>query len=189
MFEIYLITNYANGKYYVGQTSTGASQRWKRHIITSKELKYPLQRAIQKYGVASFSMEILAVALTQADANWYERYFISQYNSFAPNNNGYNATLGGSGGDTLSGMSPEQKATYVSNMSALLSGENNPMFGKPVWTGKKHTAETRAKMSVSSMGKPGTMKGRRHSAETKAKMSESLRKRHAIRRSQNEQGH
>lgn len=34
----------------------------------------------------------------------------------------------------------------LKSKSEKMSGENNPMFGKSVWTGKKHSEETVAKM-------------------------------------------
>jgi len=50
-------------------------------------------------------------------------------------------------------------------MSAAASGENNPNFGK------KHTAESKAKISKALSGENNPRYGRKHSAETKEKMS------------------
>lgn len=60
--------------------------------------------------------------------------------------------------------------TYLSSetrakMSASLSGENHPMFGK------HHSAETRTKLSASLSGENGPNFGKHFSAETRAKMS------------------
>lgn len=178
MIEIYLITNHNNGKVYVGQTCSGIDFRWRHHVWESKKPKQPLHRAIAKYGIEAFSKEVLAVALTQEEANWYEIYFIQQYNSLVPNNKGYNVAAGGFGGYAQAGYSPEQKIAYNTKMSILLSGSNNPMYGKPgVWTGRRHSEATKAKMSANAIGKPGTTTGRKHTEETKAKISASNKKR------------
>lgn len=45
---IYLLTNRANGKYYVGQTVQALRDRLKQHEIDSKRKNGPLQAAIRK---------------------------------------------------------------------------------------------------------------------------------------------
>lgn len=51
MAQIYLITNTANGKYYVGQTIKDSDSRWKDHIRSLQRNFCPkLYAAIRKYG-------------------------------------------------------------------------------------------------------------------------------------------
>jgi hypothetical protein len=60
--------------------------------------------------------------------------------------------------------------------SCHMSGEKHPMFGK------KHTEETKKKMSANRTGEKAHMFGKKHSEETKRKMSESARKDRAKRK-------
>lgn len=59
-------------------------------------------------------------------------------------------------------------------MSEALSGENNPMFGKPsAFKDKHHSAEARKKMSEALKGENNPLFGKHHSAEARKKMSKS----------------
>jgi group I intron endonuclease len=90
---LYRIINMKNGKCYVGKTYAGFYIRLSRHISDSKREDRPLYRAIRKYGLNSFSAEILG----EYPSNLLESKeieYIKYYDSF---NNGYNATLGGEG--------------------------------------------------------------------------------------------
>ncbi len=100
MQGIYKITNLINGNSYIGQ-SKNIEFRIKTHfrkafIQDSGEYTKALYKAIRKYGVDSFSTEILE-ALPEADRkylNMRESYWIDRYDTFM---NGYNETLGGDG--------------------------------------------------------------------------------------------
>jgi hypothetical protein len=50
-----------------------------------------------------------------------------------------------------------------------INGMRAKKMGNQVWLGRKHSAETKAKMRIAAMGKPGTMLGRKHSLATIAK--------------------
>lgn len=100
---IYLISNLVNGKRYVGYDSTGEPEknRWNGHIKAAfdKNSKYPLHRAIRKYGVESFSAEVIwrgPISLLNAK----EIYFIKKYRSYMNDllgDKSYNLTKGGEG--------------------------------------------------------------------------------------------
>ena len=96
---IYKITNLFNGKIYIGQTSQTINQRWKEHLKDSKNPKYPLHKAIHKYGIENFKIEEIEACEIE-NLNEREIYWISFYNSYK-GSNGYNATLGGEGVRTL----------------------------------------------------------------------------------------
>lgn len=92
MAYIYKITNSINGKIYIGKTYKTIEQRFKEHFKDSKRYKNrPLYRAINKYGIESFKIEVIEKTNTPEER---EKYWIQHFNSY---HNGYNATLGGDG--------------------------------------------------------------------------------------------
>lgn len=59
MYEgyIYCITNKVNGKKYIGQTTATIKKRMSQHFSKSKQRKYAIYLAIQKYGKENFIIE------------------------------------------------------------------------------------------------------------------------------------
>lgn len=95
MAFIYVITNDVNGKQYVGKTGNSIEQRFREHIADSKKRrceKRPLYRAMNKYGVEHFSIELLEECSIE-DSSEREMYWIKTLNTYG--HTGYNATLGG----------------------------------------------------------------------------------------------
>lgn len=107
--DIYIIENDINDKVYIGQ-AIDAKIRFQSHCKPSaatlnNEL---IGKAIQKYGREHFSFRILESQIE--DYNEKERYWISYYNSLAPN--GYNLLAGGEAPPVMGGAShPEAKLT------------------------------------------------------------------------------
>jgi hypothetical protein len=100
-YLIYKHTNKLNGKSYIGQTSQKATLRW-RNGTGYKESPI-FYAAIQKYGFANFTHEILEENLaTKELANQREQYWIAYYHTwiYDPDCNGYNSTQGGSCNNT-----------------------------------------------------------------------------------------
>lgn len=100
--DIYIIENDINNKVYIGQ-STDAKIRFQSHckpsaVTLNNEL---IGRAIQKYRKEHFSFRILESQVE--NYNERERYWISYYNSLAPN--GYNLLPGGETPPLLKGAS------------------------------------------------------------------------------------
>ena len=106
MAYVYKITNCINQKIYIGQTSFSIEKRWKEHIQDIyKHLDRPLYRALAKYGVENFIIELIE----ETDfPNEREEYWIQYYQSF---HNGYNVTTGGEGRPKV--FTPEEVEAIV----------------------------------------------------------------------------
>lgn len=94
MAYIYQITNDINGKVYIGKTERSIQERWNEHCRDRDKEEYknrPLYRAMNKYGIKHFHIELIEETLNPEER---ETYWIEQKRSFK---NGYNATLGGDG--------------------------------------------------------------------------------------------
>ena len=97
MIGIYKFENLVNGKKYIGQ-SINIERRYKDHIVRAKnnfpsnsEYNSAFHKALRKYGISSFSFEILEEC-GKAQLNQKEIYWIKYFDSYA---NGYNETSGG----------------------------------------------------------------------------------------------
>lgn len=131
-YTVYLHINRINQKVYVGITCQKPEDRWENGFGYSYNTHF--FRAIQKYGWNNFDHEIFATHLTKDEACNMEKILIRELNSNNPNY-GYNNDAGGGLPPILCGeMNP-----FYGNHSQ--SGINHPMYGK------KHSDETRRKMS------------------------------------------
>lgn len=146
---IYLITNQINDKIYIGKHSTDNIDDG--YMGSGVVIK----RAIKKYGEENFTKEYLVFCDTKEKLNWFEKFYIKKYKAKEV---GYNLTDGGDGGNTMGGkhLSEERKQK--------ITGVKNGMYGK------KHTSESKLKMSEAKKGKPSHQKGKHLSEETKQKM-------------------
>jgi hypothetical protein len=103
MSVVYIIRNTVNKKVYIGKTSASLDERFRSHIYDSSKPRYKkrrvLYRAMQKYGVDKFYVEVLEDNLTEEKACEKEIYYINKYRSYVgfKDCNGYNMTLGGDG--------------------------------------------------------------------------------------------
>jgi group I intron endonuclease len=164
---IYKVTNLINGKVYIGQTTKGLEHRKKQHIRLAKngsEIKFHL--ALNKYGTESFSWEILCVCYDLKQLNIMEEFYIWKTNS-VNKLLGYNIKLGGNNSnlseDTKKKIGEKARGRKHSEeskikMSLSRSGENHFRFGKNL------TEEHKEKLRQSKIGT-------KHSEESKAKMS------------------
>lgn len=191
--DIYCLVNKENCKMYVGQTSVGVENRWKRHIWDSQQKKtqsYPLYRAIRKYGINSFDFIHLGTATTQENLDNLERLWIILLQT-RNDEYGYNIREGGHRGKN---SSETRRKISLSNMGRKGWNKGVPMrpetkeklvhtFFKPGHkgcVGRVLSEETKAKIGITSVGR---WLGRKHSEESKRKMADARRKWHA------EQGH
>jgi len=161
---IYKITHKLSGKSYIGQTIKLLLERWAEHCRTKSHCKV-LNSAILKYGKEAFSIEKVAEYSNQEDLNNAEEYYVDFYNSLAPN--GYNLRAGG-------GSKGKHSVETIERMSNSRMGNKNPMFGRTGTKhhnfGKKHSAVSLAKMSISHKGNTAHL-GKPHSEKTKKQMS------------------
>lgn len=133
---IYTHTNKTNGKVYVGLTSMLPEERWRCGKGYHKGTHF--RNAIDKYGWDSFEHEIIKDDLTKEETSYWEQYYISFYNS-ADRQYGYNMSSGGeNGGHTQ---------THETRKKISENGYRQGMKGK------KHSDETKRKMSGSQIGK------------------------------------
>ena len=97
---IYKITCKVNNKVYIGQTTETLEKRFRRHMGYQKDSHdTKFYRAVRKYGVDNFYIELLDKATSRLELNLLEEHYIKAYNSIEE---GYNTALGKIGGDTLS---------------------------------------------------------------------------------------
>lgn len=97
---IYKVTNKVNNKVYIGQTSKSLDERKQAHYKQSRlSSNTNFHRALAKYSIFDFIWEEIASTDNKETLNDLERKFIEEYDSFK---SGYNMTLGGDGGDTIS---------------------------------------------------------------------------------------
>ena len=159
---IYKITA-PNGKSYIGQNISGVhaklkakpggvslslkiyglKDRMKHHRKKGSNCTL-LKRSIQKYGWENMKVEVL-LRCAQEQLNHYEQQMIKAWDTLAPN--GLNCTTGGEAGKRLS-METRQRISDH-HKQAILDGR----MVMPDWNGRKHTDETKQKVSKSLMGR------------------------------------
>lgn len=185
MYEIYLITNLINNKKYVGQTNQGYLHRFKEHLSESfRNTKHIclLHKAIKKYGIENFKVDLLVSNVSEEDVDNLESYYIDKYNTYYKYNTGYNMTTGGQGvhnyrhtEDTKKKMSLSIKKSWdnikkdTEKYKKICSDRSVSHKGKPKSIEhRKHLSE----WAKSRTGSKNAFYGKTHSEETKQKISE-----------------
>ena len=124
---------------YVGYTKNNIEYRLKQHIKKSVFLNTKLSKAILKYGYVNFIIEPILTTQNKNEAIEKEIYYIEKLDTFK---SGYNSTLGGDGGDTMSTKKhSEETKVKISKNHSDVKGVKNPFFGK------KHSEETKKKIA------------------------------------------
>ena len=140
---IYRISNSSNEKVYIGQTTAkNPNTRWMNHKQHAKH-NYgrsciKLVRAMRKYGIDTFSFEIMQYADSKDALDTLEYRYIRDLDTIK---NGYNLKDGGSNGK----MSEETKRKMSETQKRI--GNEPP-----------HDPVSMAKMAESKRGKPGPWK-------------------------------
>lgn len=167
-YTVYVTTNKANNKIYIGCHKTTNIED--DYLGSGKHLK----RAIKKYGRDSFEKHILYVFDTPEDMFLCEENIVTE--SFVKQNSNYNLTTGGRGGFEHS-LNPKFGANTFkdkANRDIARASFNRKMETDPVFReymkdcqnrGSKKGVEARQKLYPQ-----GTFKGKKHSNETKRKI-------------------
>lgn len=139
---VYKTTNLINGKVYVGKSKFNKKNYYGSGIL--------LKRAISKYGKENFVKEILEICINEQQLNEKEIKWIAKINCIQPN--GYNISLGGTGGNTLTNhpnieeirkklknkIPTKHSKEWIEYLKNTRKGVGNPFFGKKHSNEKKH---------------------------------------------------
>ena len=195
LYVIYMVTNSVNGKSYIGKTVQGLKDRWDNHLSKARRgVGYYFHKAIRKYGEDCWDIKIMYVSFEKDDKHLFEveEQLVAEYDTF---HKGYNSCPGGRG--TGSGKDhPRWGMRHTPKTLSILSAIHK---GNQYWLGKKHTEESKVKMSASNtgrviskstkdklslansgennpmFGKPGTNLGKTFSKKTRNRMSKAIR--------------
>jgi group I intron endonuclease len=166
---VYLHTS-PSGKSYVGQTRGKLVNRWCDQVKITRwprhaGYRYPLSRAIRKYGSKAFEHQVLAVAKSKEELDNLERVWIILLQTRNPEY-GYNITAGGEGNPGL-----KHSAAIRQKISRNRKGKavGNTNAAGHVWTDEEKTRVSLA------------LKGRKFSPEHIEKIHVQLRGRKNLR--------
>jgi len=148
-----MILNTVNGKIYIGK-SINIERRWKEEL--NGQLNDHIKRSMDKYGITNFKFSVILECEAE-ELDEKEKFYIDFYNSHH-RDFGYNKTLGGEGGQWCE--QAKKKA------SKRMKGNGNPFYGK------KHSAETKAKLSADRIGEKSWFYGKRKSLHTRKLQAE-----------------
>ena len=147
-YSVYIHTNIANGKMYIGLTRQAPEARWGVGGKNYHDKCPHFWNAIQKYGWDGFIHSVVATDLSEADACDLEQTLISAYQT-QESSHGYNIMEGGT--------SPTIPDEVRQKMSLAMRGNRNGL-GHPC------SAEKKRKISEA-------QKGRKLTDEHKAQLS------------------
>lgn len=187
-FVIYVHTNRLNNKRYVGWAKwtkgtphDAMTRRWRGHCYDAQhDSELLFHKAIRKYGVDSWTHEVLDVVATKKTAKHIEMLWITQRRSFVCDHpdTGYNMTRGGEGtfewqpsNVIRQRMSKAGKGKH--KRQPPRSAEHQRKLNEAARNRKPVSDETRQRLSKALQGNQNT-KGHTLSEEHKRKLSESF---------------
>lgn len=164
-YIIYKTTNLVNNKTYIGKHIT---QNLDDGYLGSGKL---LKRAIDKYGVENFQKEILHVFDNEADMNDKERELVTE--EFVLQETNYNLCVGGKGGFSYInhnslGITDAQKEAAAHHRRVVWNERKAQLLTDPDWK-----SAYSKKLSEAGSGRTSPFKGKKHTEESKARMSHS----------------
>lgn len=196
---LYITTNLINGKKYVGAKIFDKRNSWKHYLGSGRAFL----KAIEKYGKNNFKKTIVSIHYSKEELYEEEEKLINFLK--AVNSKDYYNLSGGQYHNKWIDLSEEEKKIIIQKiknknfwniaseeekekrknfLSEKFSGNNNPFFGK------RHTEETKYKMSNAKKGKyigddrfkywegkPSPLKGKKMSKESRKNMSNSAKRR------------
>ena len=131
---IYKIENNINGKIYIGLTTKDLCKRIAQHVIENKSY---IQKALNKYGLQSFTISVIDEADSKEVLCEKEQYWIKFYDCKSPK--GYNLT---DGGDGL--INPSKSVRK--RISNTLKKKHLVTIG---FSGRNHSEESKRKIKAS----------------------------------------
>jgi group I intron endonuclease len=156
---IYKFTHIPTDRCYIGQTIQNPNQRRLEHIADSRYTtrEYHFHNALRKYGIDSFTFEVLATASTLEELNLLEEKYMEQFDSI---NNGFNIRQAG-GNKLHSAESKERMSIAQKEAHAKRRAEGRDTFKKTrktsgwSWndTSKKKHTETMTQLGDNYRGK------------------------------------
>jgi len=153
---IYKAENRINGKVYIGQTVQPLIRRKQNHYFDMEHNRDNsiLHKALKKYNKENFDWCVLEKCCSKEELNEMEFHYIKQYDSYK---SGYNSTFGGEGA-----------VGAIRSLEVRRKISNSMKGTKAYWYGRKHSAETKRKISIK-ISK--ILKGHKVSKETREKIS------------------
>lgn len=153
---IYKRTCIVNGKFYYGKTTQTEEKRWIGHVRGAKNPKCYFHRAIKKFGAENFIGEVIEYCSNKDQLNEREKYYIARDKSYNKEI-GYNLTMGGDGGAVVGEALEKLKKSLTgrkrTDQSIMMSGKNNPMYGK------HHNQNSKNMISAANTGRISWCKG------------------------------
>ena len=125
---IYMTINILNGKRYIGQHKSGKFVTKYCYVGSGRYLL----KSVNKYGLENFAVELIDIAYSQKELNLKEEYWIEYYNA-VKDPMFYNISES-SAGNTIAGLSDEEKLIVHKNMSNSQKSNKNAhgKKGKPL---------------------------------------------------------
>lgn len=143
--------NKVNGKQYIGITLHSLKRRWNNHKAAANgSSQVALHKAIRKYGVENFSIQIVGRAKTVKGLNEIEIELIRFFN--CRGSRGYNMTNGGDGTHGMTHSQSTRDKISLAGKGRKMSDETKRKLSV-AHTGKKLSEEHKKKLSQSKIGK------------------------------------
>jgi group I intron endonuclease len=171
---IYSILNTITNEIYIG-SAIDYIGRWASHknlLLSNKHYNTKLQNSWNFYGKDNFIFEIVEYVSDRNNLIIREQYYLDNILFASENDNRFHQL----GFNTLRKAGNSLGYKHTKETIEKMSGKNNPMYGKSVWRGKKHTDESKKLISDNTRGlalkEKNHFYGKQHTEQSKKKMSE-----------------